>query len=167
MEQMNCDLQQYLHIFIAEKQNEWADWITLAQVSYNTKKQSSTKKSPFEVTHTYSSWMGIEKRRTKAPAMDFLTKGISNTLESVRQNLKQAQNKMKSQADKHQSNVPIYYPGDQVWLSWIISTYPGNLKSCLKNGLDHIQWLIWWEQTQLSCTSHIPCEFTWLLTFPA
>ena len=117
MEWMNRDLQQYLHIFTAEKQNEWADWITLAQFSYNTKKQSSTKKSPFEVTHTYSPWMGIEKRRTKAPAMDFLTKGISNTLELVRQNLKQAQDKMKSQADKHQSNAPIYHPGDQVWLS--------------------------------------------------
>ena len=52
-EQMNCDLQQYLCIFTAEKQDEWADWITLAQFSYNTKKQSSTQKSPFEVTHTY------------------------------------------------------------------------------------------------------------------
>ena len=54
MEQMNHDLQQYLCIFITEKQNEWADWIALAQFSYNTKQQTSTKKSHFEVTHTYS-----------------------------------------------------------------------------------------------------------------
>ena len=117
MEQMNHDLQQYLHIFIAEKQDEWADWIALAQFSYNTKKQSSMQKSPFEVTCTYFPQMGIEKRSTKAPAADFLAEGISDTLEPVKQNLKQAQDKMKSQADKHHSNAPIYHPGDQVWLS--------------------------------------------------
>ena len=85
---MNCDLQQYLHIFTAEKQNEWADWIALAQFSYNMKKQASTKKSPFEVTHTYSPRMEIEKRSTKAPATDLFAEEISNTLESVKQNLK-------------------------------------------------------------------------------
>ena len=61
--------------------------------------------------------MGIEKRSTKAPTTDFLMEGISNTLESVRQNLKQAQDKMRSQVDKHWSDAPIYQPRDQVWLS--------------------------------------------------
>ena len=117
MERMNCDLQQYLHIFTAEKQNKWADWIALTQFFYNTKQQASTKKSPFKVTHTYFPRMGIEKRSTKAPAADLLAEEISNTLESVKKNLKQAQDKMKSQADKHRSNTPIYQPGDQVWLS--------------------------------------------------
>ena len=60
------------------------DWIALAQFSYNMKKQSSTKKSPFEVTCTYSPRMGIEKRNTKAPATDLLVEEISHTLESVK-----------------------------------------------------------------------------------
>ena len=79
MEWINHDLQQYLRIFTTKKQNEWADWIAPAQFSYNMKKQASTKKSPFEVTRTYSPRMGIEKRSTKAPAMDLLAKEISNT----------------------------------------------------------------------------------------
>ena len=49
--------------------------------------------------------------------MDLLVEEISNTLESVKKNLKQAQDKMKSQADKHRSDTLIYQPGDQVWLS--------------------------------------------------
>ena len=49
--------------------------------------------------------------------MDLLAEEISNPLESVKKNLKQAQDKMKSQGDKHRSNAPIYQPGDQVWLS--------------------------------------------------
>jgi hypothetical protein len=52
-ERMNRDLQQYLRIFTAEKQNEWVDWLPIAQFSYNTKKQASTQKSPFEVTRSY------------------------------------------------------------------------------------------------------------------
>ena len=79
--------------------------------------QAFTKKSPFEVTRTYSPRMGIEKRSTKASAADLLAEEISNTLESVKKNLKQAQDKMKSQANKHRSDTPIYQPGDQVWLS--------------------------------------------------
>ena len=53
-ERMNRDLQQYLHLFIAEKQHEWVDWLPIVQFSYNTKKQASTQKSPFEVTWFYS-----------------------------------------------------------------------------------------------------------------
>ena len=61
--------------------------------------------------------MGIEKRSTKALAVDLLAEEIFNTLELVKKNLKQAQDKMKSQADKHRFDTPIYQPGDQVWLS--------------------------------------------------
>ena len=49
-ERINRDLQQYLHIFTSEKQDEWVSWLPLAQFSYNTKKQLSTEKSLFEVT---------------------------------------------------------------------------------------------------------------------
>ena len=48
-ERINQDLQQYLHIFTSEKQNEWVSWLPLAQFSYNATKQLSTEKSPFEV----------------------------------------------------------------------------------------------------------------------
>ena len=52
-ERINQDLQQYLHIFTSEKQDEWVSWLPLVQFSYNTKKQLSTEKSPFEVTRSY------------------------------------------------------------------------------------------------------------------
>jgi hypothetical protein len=52
-ERMNRDLQQSLWLFTAEKQDEWVDWLPIAQFSYNTKKQTSTQKSLFEVTWSY------------------------------------------------------------------------------------------------------------------
>jgi transposase InsO family protein len=59
-ERMNRDLQQYLQLFTAEKQDEWDDWLPLAQFSNNTKKQASTQKSLFEVTRSYVPRMGFE-----------------------------------------------------------------------------------------------------------
>ena len=50
IERINQDLQQYLHIFTLEKQDEWVSWSPLVQFSYNTKKQLSTEKSLFKVT---------------------------------------------------------------------------------------------------------------------
>jgi transposase InsO family protein len=79
-EQMNRDLQQYLRLFTAEKQDEWVDWLPLAQFSYNTKKQASTQKSPFEVTRFYVPRMGFEQRITKAPAAEKFTSIMQNTL---------------------------------------------------------------------------------------
>ena len=72
-ERMNRDLQQYLRLFTVEKQHEGVDWLPIAQFSYNTKKQASTQKSPFEVTQSYNPRMGFEQRITKAPAAERFT----------------------------------------------------------------------------------------------
>jgi transposase InsO family protein len=86
-ERMNRDLQQYLRLFTAEKQDEWVDWLPLAQFSYNTKKQASTQKSPFEVTRSYVPRMGFEQRITKAPAAEKFTSIMHNTLAQTKANL--------------------------------------------------------------------------------
>ena len=75
-ERMNQDLQQYLHL--------------IAQFSYNTKKQASTQKSPFEVTWSYSPRMGFEQRITKAPAAEMFTTIMQNTLAQTKANLEKA-----------------------------------------------------------------------------
>jgi transposase InsO family protein len=116
-ERMNRDLQQYLRLFTAEKQDEWVDWLSLAQFSYNTKKQASTQKSPFEVTRSYVPRMGFEQRITKAPAAEKFTSIMQNTLAETKANLEKAQDRMKAQADTHRSNSPKYQIGDKVWLS--------------------------------------------------
>jgi transposase InsO family protein len=116
-ERMNRDLQQYLRLFTAEKQDEWVDWLPLAQFSYNTKKQASTQKSPFEVTRSYVPRMGFEQRITKAPAAEKFTSIMQNTLAQTKANLEKAQDRMKAQADKHRSIAPKYQIGDKVWLS--------------------------------------------------
>ena len=74
-----------------EKQHEWLNWLPIVQFSYNTKKQDSTQKSPFEVTQSYSSRMGFKQRITKAPAAEKFTKIMQNTLAQTKANLEKAQ----------------------------------------------------------------------------
>jgi transposase InsO family protein len=116
-ERMNRDLQQYLRLFTAEKQDEWVDWLPLAQFSYNTKKQASIQKSLFEVTRSYVPRMGFEQRITKAPAAEKFTSIMQNTLAQTKANLEKAQDRMKAQSDKHKSIAPKYQIGDKVKLT--------------------------------------------------
>jgi transposase InsO family protein len=116
-ERMNRDLQQYLRLFCAEKQDQWADWLAIAQFSYNSKMQTSSKKTPFEVSRNYVPRMGIEQRVSKAPAAKEFADDMANTLEEVKNNLKEAQGRQKIQADKKRAEAPIYSPGDKVWLA--------------------------------------------------
>jgi len=46
-ERINQEIEQYLRIFINERQNDWADWLSIAQFAYNDKVHSSTGYSPF------------------------------------------------------------------------------------------------------------------------
>ena len=117
IERINRDLQQYLRIFMLEKQNEWVSWLTLAQFSYNAKKQVSTEKSPFEVTQSYQPKMGFEQRATKAPAAEELMKQMEETLEQTKENIEKAKTRMKRKADRYRSQALDYEIGDKVWLS--------------------------------------------------
>ena len=111
---MNQDLQQYLRLFTTENQDKWADWLPIAQFSYNAKKQASTKKSPFEITHSYVPRMGIEQCVSKAPSADELANKMAKILEETRCNIIEAQGRMKTQADKHRMEAPNYKVGDKV-----------------------------------------------------
>ena len=39
-ERMNQEIEQYLRIFVNYKQSDWADWLALAEFSYNDKEQT-------------------------------------------------------------------------------------------------------------------------------
>ena len=99
------------------------------------KQQVSTKKSPFEVTHSYTSRMGVESHVSKAPAADGLADNIAKTLEKTKNNLKKAQGHMKTQANKKCSKAPTYTIGDLIWLSMDNLCLPCTSKKLSKHWL--------------------------------
>ena len=61
-EQMNQEIEQYLRIFVNERQTNWAEWLSLATFSYNDKEQTSTGHSPFFLNHGRHPNKGLKPR---------------------------------------------------------------------------------------------------------
>ena len=47
----NQELEQYLKIYVNFQQDDWAEWLTLAEFAYNDREHSATKCSPFFVNY--------------------------------------------------------------------------------------------------------------------
>ena len=46
-ERLNQDVEQYLRLFVSQRQNDWPEWIACAKFTYNNKVHSAIKTSPF------------------------------------------------------------------------------------------------------------------------
>ena len=115
---VNKEVQKFLWIYCFEKQDQWANWLAIAQFSINSKKHVSTKVAPFEATWSCMPRMEIEPLPVnKAPAAKDFTSKMEGMLESVRKNLEKAKEQMKLNADKHHLAAPDYTIGQQVWLA--------------------------------------------------
>jgi len=62
-ERVNQELKQYLRIFIDHRQEQWLDWLGMAEFAYNNKVYSSTKTSPFRANYRQDPRMGFEGRK--------------------------------------------------------------------------------------------------------
>ena len=115
---VNKEIGKFLRIYCFEKQDSWFAWLPIAQFSINTKKHASTKKSPFDVTWSYLPRMGIEPISSdRAPAAQKFASEMKDIIESVKGNMKQAQDQMKVNTNKSCSAAPEYTISQQVWLS--------------------------------------------------
>jgi len=73
---VNQELEQYLRIFINHRQEQWPEWLGMAQFAYNNKAHSSTRISPFKANYGQDPRMGFEgkKKRKYERAERFVTK---------------------------------------------------------------------------------------------
>jgi len=63
MERINQELEQYLRVFIDHRQEQWPDWLGMAEFTYNNKIHTVTKISPFKANYGQDPRMGFEGRR--------------------------------------------------------------------------------------------------------
>ena len=60
MEQMNDEIEQYLQLFVSHRQDDWPEWIAIAEFSYNNKIHTTMHVSPFFANYRYHPRMGTE-----------------------------------------------------------------------------------------------------------
>lgn len=117
-ERVNMEIEQYLRIFVNERQNDWAEWLPLAEFSYNNRVHSSTQSTPFQLDTGRHPRMGVEPRRpTAVEAVNEFTERMSKTIDETRSALKKAADDMARYYDASHQEAERFEVGDKVWLS--------------------------------------------------
>jgi len=60
MERVNQEIKAYLQVFVSHHQDDWADWLPLAEFAYNNRIHSATHCTPFELDSGQHPRMGLE-----------------------------------------------------------------------------------------------------------
>jgi len=96
MERINQELEQYLRVFINHRQEQWLDWLGIAEFMYNNKIHVATKILPFKVNYGQDPRMGFEgRRKRKYEAVGKFVERMKKIQEEAKAALGKAQEKMK------------------------------------------------------------------------
>jgi hypothetical protein len=117
-ERINQEIEQYLHLFINYHQSDWADWLALAEFSYNDKHQSATGFSPFYVNHGRHPCKGTEPDfwESKSPSTSEFVQKMENIHKETKAALELTAEMMKKYYDRKRQPAQEYKAGDKVYL---------------------------------------------------
>jgi len=101
IERINQELEQYLRVFIDHRQEQWLDWLEIAEFTYNNKIHVATKTSPFKANYGQDPRMGFEGRRKgKYKAAGKFVEKMKKIQEEAKAALEKAQEEMKRFRDR-------------------------------------------------------------------
>ena len=116
--QVNQELKQYLRMFVDHRQEQWPEWLGMAEFAYNKKKHTATQILPFEANYSLSPRMGLKGRRGKRfEAAEEFAERMKQVQEEVKAALGKAQEKMKKYTDKKKKEGVEFKVSDLVLLS--------------------------------------------------
>jgi len=126
-ENANAFMEQYLRTYINFVQDDWVDWLPLAEFACNNQVNESTKVSPFFANYGYHPRLGIEPSQPCPPKLSrqqreefFNASSIANRYQQItehlRANIEFAQERQEYFANLSRTAAPAYKPGDWVWL---------------------------------------------------
>ncbi len=118
-ERVNQEIEKYLRIFVNYRQDDWTDWLPLAEFMHNNQVHSATSKSPFMVLYrrnprlipNASNYYSISN-----PAAEEFMTTMSDIHRETCKALQKAATNMKRQYDKKKTSSRDYQAGDKVWL---------------------------------------------------
>ena len=117
-EHINQELEQYLRMFVDHRQEQWPEWLGMAESTYNNKKHTVTQVSPFEANYGLSPRMEFKGRRGKRfEAVEEFAERMKQVQKEVKVVLGKAQEEMRKYADRKRREGVEFKVGDLVLLS--------------------------------------------------
>lgn len=116
-ERLNQCVEGFLRCTVHSCPRQWNKWISVAEFWYNTSVHSALGKSPFEVLYGYTPrQLGVANLQLcTVPDLEQWLTDREHLSQLIKQQLLRAQQRMKSQADKHRSERQ-FKVGDSVFL---------------------------------------------------
>ena len=132
-ERVNQVLEDLLRMYVMDQPGKWEDYLHLVEFAYNNHYQASAKMSPFEILYgrrcnTPISWSNPVDRLMLGPEM---LKEMEQIVKQVQSNLKVAQDRQKSNADRNRTPRE-FAVGDHVFVKVKPRKSSFKLGSCAK-----------------------------------
>jgi hypothetical protein len=116
-ERVNMEIEAYLRMFVNQRQDDWVEWLPLAEFAYNNRVHAATQHTPFELDNGQHPRMGVEPHReTRVEAVDEFTSRIKETNQEAEAALKKAAEDMSRFYNRKHTDDPGFKEGDMVWL---------------------------------------------------
>ena len=117
-ERVNQELEQYLRLFVNQRQDDWADLLPLAEFQYNNHVHSSTQHQPFLLETGRLPRMGFEPDQppSRLESVNEFTDRMKSTLEEAKAALAKSKDDMTRYYNQRRTKAPEYKPGDKVYL---------------------------------------------------
>lgn len=114
---LNQILEQYLRSYVNYQQNDWVEWLPLAQWAYNSSDIENIKMSPFRANYGFDPVIEIHAtQNVNAPAATAHATKITEIQKHLQKEWIFLQNRMKHYADKKRLPAPILEEGHKVYL---------------------------------------------------
>jgi transposase InsO family protein len=126
-ERMNAVIEQYLRHFCNYAQDDWVQWLPLAQLAINGRDAASTGVSPFFLDHGYNvEPLEIERlegpprpddlARTPKERGERIALKLKDTLHMAISELAAAQQRQEEYSNRYRNAAPKYKVNQKVWL---------------------------------------------------
>jgi hypothetical protein len=117
-ERVNQELEQFLRLFVNQRQDDWEELLALGEFQYNNHVHSSTQQTPFMVDSGRHPRMGFEplEPRSKLTSVNDFVDRMSKGLEEAKSALSKAKDEYTLYYNRRREPAPVLQPGDLVWV---------------------------------------------------
>lgn len=127
-ERLNAVLEQYLRAYMNFAQDDWVDWLPLAEFASNNVTSETTGYTPFFANYGFNPRFGFEPRppcspdKTAQQKKEFMkAHSIADRFERIMTQLRalaaESVARYEENANDNRTDAPVYQVGQRVWLS--------------------------------------------------